>query len=542
MRWKLIVLIQLTVIAVSAQEPASFLEGSVSFLTAQNVYVKFDNTSAIEIGDTLYLKRPDSWEPLLTVSQKSSISCACIPLGPMPVKGTLVFAITWKDAQSEKVVPLPEQQPVAPPLPPDAPLQIPEDAEETPPSDNSEKTATRQRIMGRFSAASYSTLTKGSNQHRMRYSLNWKGENLGESPFSVEGYLTFRHTAGEWEEVRENLFDVFKIISLAVRYDPTVRTSISVGRRINARISSMGAIDGIQVEHGWGKVRIGVMAGSRPDFMDYSINPALLQGGAWIGFDLGSSWARFQNTAAFVEQRNGPRTDRRFLYFQHSGTWFTHLHLFLSSEVDLYRKVGQETSSTLSFTNLFASLRYRFSRQLSASISYDNRKNVIFFESYKNFIDQLIEQESRQGLRFQIQYKPWRLVSIGANASWRFQASGANPSRNLNGYVTMARIPWISGSMTVSGNILSTGYLQSNMYSIRYMREIVRGRVSADAYYRWIDYTYPSDFRLHNDLAGINVTCRLTRLLAIHLYYEAAFGSENTDISRLNAKITHRIQ
>lgn len=109
-------LILLSVYAVSAQEPASFLEGSVSFLTAQNVYVKFDNTRAIEIGDTLYLKHPDSWEPLLTVSQKSSISCVCIPLGPMPVKGTSVFAITWKDAQSEKIVPpLPEQQPVAPP-------------------------------------------------------------------------------------------------------------------------------------------------------------------------------------------------------------------------------------------------------------------------------------------------------------------------------------------------------------------------------------------------------------------------------------------
>jgi hypothetical protein len=342
--------------------------------------------------------------------------------------------------------------------------------------------------------------------------------------------------------VQENVYDVLKILSLSLRYDITDRASVSLGRRINPRISSMGAIDGLHYEQAFGRFQVGVIGGSRPNVQDYRIDPNLLQAGAYLGYAVNAERSALQHTLAFIEQRNGAAVDRRFMYYQHNATYRKAWGVFLSSEVDLYRKVGDTISNTFSLTNLYASVRYRFSSRLNASLSYDNRKNVIFFESYKNYIDQLIEQETRQGLRLNVSYRPWKLLSLGANASLRFQASGANAARNLHGFATLSRVPWMGGSATLTYNYLETSFLSGHIYGFRYLRDIVRGKVSADAYYRWVDYHYPGfDTDTHQDIAGLNLSFRITRMLALHVYGETTIVPGEEDVRRINLKIIQRI-
>ncbi|MCK7529797.1 MAG: hypothetical protein MZV63_01430 [Marinilabiliales bacterium] len=63
--------------------------------------------------------------------------------------------------------------------------------------------------------------------------------------------------------MQDDLFSALKIYNLSIRYDLNESTSFSLGRRINPRIASMGATDGIQFEKSVKNFTIGVLAGSR---------------------------------------------------------------------------------------------------------------------------------------------------------------------------------------------------------------------------------------------------------------------------------------
>jgi len=51
----LLVLFLFLCLCTYSQNSPEFLNGKVSFITTQNVYVKFDNTEGILVGDTLYV-------------------------------------------------------------------------------------------------------------------------------------------------------------------------------------------------------------------------------------------------------------------------------------------------------------------------------------------------------------------------------------------------------------------------------------------------------------------------------------------------------
>jgi hypothetical protein len=83
-----------------------------------------------------------------------------------------------------------------------------------------------------------------------------------------------------------------------------------------------------------------------------------------------------------------------------------------------------------------------------------NRKNIIYYESYKSYIDQLIDDETRQGLRVGANYHISKLFTWGFNASWRFQKSEINLSKNLNTYLNISKLPIINATASLSANIL----------------------------------------------------------------------------------------
>ena len=538
-----IIFLCITAWSLQAQERSIVAEGTISFVTASNVYVKFADTEAIPVGDTIYMKQAGRWQPALVVLQKSSISCVAQAVGQWtPEKGQTMYVLTPvplliapEETEPEVVSPTLVEPPITNLPPPQDELEGDVEAEAM-------TTDRKEKITGRLSAASYSVFSDDAPRHRLRYGLSFRGDHLRGSRFSTEAYLTFRHTAGEWEDVTDNVFDALKIFNLAVKYAPTDRTLLTLGRKINPRISSMGAIDGLQAEHSFGGFQVGLMTGSRPNFQDYRIDPSMFQAGAYIGFSTQTPGRSQQNTLAFIEQHNGAAVDRRFVYFQHTDNLLPNLNVFASCEMDLYQKVNEEVSNTLTLTNFFTSLRYRFSRTLSASVSYDNRKNVIFFESFKNYIDQLIDEETRQGLRVSANYGVFKRISLGANTSWRFQKNNTNNSRNINGYLTYSRLPVIKGNLSLTINALETSYQKSRFYGCRYTRDFFKGRLNGDVYYRWVDYmpTY-SESTIHQDIAGLSMSWRITRKLSLYLYYEETFDARYPTVSRFNAKLMQRI-
>ena len=141
-------------------------------------------------------------------------------------------------------------------------------------------------------------------------------------------------------------------------------------------------------------------------------------------------------------------------------------------------------------TSLFFSLNYRSSRKWSWSASYDARKNVIYYESYKNFIDQLIDQETRQGARIRFNYRPFKFVTFGSSAGYRFQKDHQNTSKNLYSFLSFSRIPWIKMSATISNTLLESNYLKGNIYGIMLAKDLLNGKLFSEINYRKLDYRY----------------------------------------------------
>jgi len=536
-RMKYIIPILLLVIAISSLQGQTEIitqKGTVSFVSSKNVYVKFDNTKDIKVGDTLFFNQNSNIIPSLVVANKSSSSTVCTPIIERKFqKGDDLIANSVIVKEIEK-----EEEPL---LPKEDGLTLPNSPIITPEED--EEPAIKQQIRGRISAASYSSLSNYRNSHRMRYAMAFRGNNLGGSKFSTDAYVTFRHPVGKWDEVKNNLGRALKVYSLSASYDFTPSTRLTLGRKINPRLSSVGAIDGAQFEKGIGNFTLGAVAGTRPDYSNYGFNPNLFQYGGYASFTPSKKTSFGHTTLGFMEQTNNSRIDRRFAYFQHSGQLTKQLHLFSSFEIDLYENINNQVNNQPQLTNLYMSLRFRVSRTLRLSASFDSRKNIIYYESYKNFIDQLIEDETRQGLRFGFSFRPTKNITWGINAGMRFQKSQNNTSRNINSFVSLSKTPWLPVRTTIRASILETDFLNSRVYGVRFSKPLIKKKLNAEVYYRNVNYLYrnsESGTAVRQHIGGASLSYRLSKKLSWHLFYEGTFDNKNPTFSRINMRIIKR--
>ncbi len=512
--------------------------GAVSFTSSKNIYIRFPQTKSIKVGDTLYVRKEADIFPAIVVTNKSSSSCVGLKLSSDTFKlGDQIF---FKFQPAEKPEPKPKNQ-----------LENQEKSEgvaltETAPkhSEPDKKIQTSNLWKGRLSAASYSYLgdISSSNSTRFQYTLSLQGNKLAGGKLYLDSYVSMRYRTDEWEQVTHDLGTALKVYSLAATYEFNKNNILSLGRKINANLSNMGAIDGIQFEKKLHAFSIGCAVGSRPNISDYGYNLNLLQAGIYVHHELSYHQDHsISHTVAVVEQQNHGQTDRRFLYIQHSSNLFRKLSLFGSSEIDMYAKIHDTVKSNFNLTNLYLNLRYRLLKNLSVSGSYDARTNVIYYETYKNDIDRLLDEETRKGLRFQINYQPIRFVSISAGTNLRFQNSGGNTSKNYNIYLSHYRIPLLLGSLTLSGNYLTTDYLKSRVEGIQFSKDIFNGKLYFDLYYRRVNYTYLNfEYTSTQHLSGLSVNLRVNKMLTMGVYSEYTSEPEHSYL-RLNGRIMLRI-
>jgi hypothetical protein len=511
-------------------------EGTVSFITSQNVYVKFKSTENIAVGDTLFIIHDTKRIPVLIVKDMSSISCVCTPIT------TKALAVSDKILTQPKIIqPRKATEVIA------VPVIQPAQIADTVTLKKEMPKELKQDISGRIAVSAYSNFSNMSDfSQRMRYTFSLNARNIADSKLSAETYISFAHKFNEWSEVKENIYNGLKIYSLSLNYAINMNNNIWFGRKINSRLSNVGAIDGLQYETKYKSITAGVFAGSRPDYMDYSFNASLLQYGGYLSHDLTTAKGNMQSSVAFVEQKNNGYTDRRFAYFQHSNALLTKLYFFGSVEFDLYNKVLNTQDSTYtqdntpSLSNLYVSLRYRIIKQLSLSLSYSNRQNIIYYETYKNIIDQLLEASAMQGYMFQVSYRPGKKISIGANAGYRFSKQDPRPSKNLYSYVTYSIVPWINASATLSATLLETSYINGSIYSLGFSRDIIPGKLSGGLGYRYVNYKFVNnEAPLVQHMAEMDLTWRIMKKLSCSLNYEGTF-EKGRNYERIYVNLTQR--
>lgn len=496
-------------------------EGSVTFKSSKNVFVRFNSTESIITGDTLFSDAFGIWKPALIVTQKSSTSCVCTSLtSDNIVVGQRISFFSKsppiQEIKSDDVV-----------MPETLQLIVTPDSIK---NDSLTRKVRKQLINGRLTSSTNASINSdnNSNFHRIRTAFSLNIQNIRNSSFSTQAYITYRHRYGI-DQSTTGFYDDFKVFTLAVQYAPGDKLNVWIGRKMNNNMANMGAIDGIQSEYKLNRLTIGAFAGTRPDFTDFTFNPALNQFGAYIVRNDKTNFGMAQTSLAFAEQQNDFKTDRRFVYFQHNNSLIKNLNLFLSSELDLYKKINGDISNKPNITSVYLSLRYRLRKNLSISTSYDNRRNIIYYESYQTFIDQLVAQETRQGFRLQMNYSPFKSISINASTFYRYQGDNPIPTKNYVGNINFNNIPRLKMNVAVNANLLESYYFKGTIIGGRVSDDFLKGKINAELNYRNVNYTFfNSETSLKQHIAGFNLNFNLLKKTSLILSYEGTFEPKTT--------------
>jgi len=511
------------------QSSPEVLNGKVSFITSQNVYVQFDNTDGIRLGDTLYITKDNMLVPALIVNSLSSISC----VGTSLAKNTFTLStsivakkreekkLNKKEGDSRNAVLLshPEVQ-----------------------NTNSKKQVkpNRERIDGRLSVSSYTNLSSAYSSERLRYNLTMNAEHISNSNLSAESYVSFTHLLSfpgrttDWS----GLNNALKIYSLAIKYDLSKTSILTFGRKIYNNMSNIGAVDGLEYEKTSKNFTFGVLAGSHPDYFDYSFNPKLVQFGAFASHNMHNDNGIMQTSFGIFDQLNNFKTDRQFAYFQHSNSLLKNVDLFSSFEVDLYGFVNKQLTNTFNLTSAYISIRFRPFKNLSTSLSYDARKNIYYYETFpQNKIDSTLDKETRQGLRFNVLYRPFKYFALGGNAGYNLPTINTKESMNANSYLCYTQLPFnTTGILTVTG--LKTSYIKSMMvYGLSLNRDFLAGKVNAQIEYRMGNFQYTNTILpTKQNIGQMSLFWRIAKKLTVSANFEGTLET-NSGINNNYANI-----
>lgn len=526
-----------------AQTTDELLAGVVSFKNASNVYVRFASTAKINIGDTLLIKSTGKMIPCLVVIAKSSISCVTTPLKGFDLDPNTPIYFKVKpsndlkqNTKTQDSIPVVDTTKLKT-------LPVTIDTVKT----KSAKKELKQHLYGRITMASYSTFsaTNSSSLHSLTGRVSLSIDHINNSKWSLETYLNYRQNVSSEQKPSGYKTWFFNVYDLSLKYEPSKNLTLSLGRRINNKMASIGAIDGIQADYQLKRFFIGAIAGSRPDIYTYGYNPNLMEFGVYGGFGSNNPKLSHETTLGILEQRKGAATDRRYAYWQHTNRLTSKLSMFSSLELDLYQQLNGVAQLKPRLTSFYYSLNYQFNNKLSMMASYDSRRNIIYYETFiGNEIDRLLADDlNRQGIRFRLNYKLTKRIYSGFSFSNRFQADGQNKSTNFYGFISHSKIPWIGGNLNLSANLNSSNYLQSKILALNYSRNILKDKAGFSLYYRVVDYTYIS--RQTNaglqHYIGSDFSTNLKRNFSFHTMLEWSVKGADNNL-RLNLNLTKRIR
>jgi hypothetical protein len=509
------------------------ITGNVSYKSAENIYVKFDDTQDIKKDDTLFVISRGNFVPVIKVLFTSSKSISGTIIGNNKIKvDDEVIAVIHVKSDIKNT---PVESGII--LLPNAENEI-----KQPVKYYSNTMEVVPKVNGRITIQSYSNFSNANNRfdyQRWRYAFKLSADNIGGSNLSYSQYINFAYRADEWNTINSNMGKALRVYDLALKYDFSTSTSAWVGRHLNRRISNIGSIDGVQFETAFTPFSLGFVVGSRPNISDMGYNIKLFEYGAYISrYDSLGHRGMF-NTFGYFEQTNDSKTDRRFMYLQHSNSIIMNTRLFLSTEVDLFKKINGESKSEVSLTSIFISANIRPSNYVTFYLSYDARKNVVYYETFKNFIDSLFENETRQGFRSRITVKPIRNLFIGANYGYRFRPSDINPSNNYGGYLTYSMIPLIYSGMTFSFTRLYSSYVSGNNWGLRIYKDLNWG-LGLSLGYRNTKYQFTQNIEgITQESVSFNINTSLLNPVYVNFTYEGVFQSKSSS-GRLLVNLSYR--
>ena len=178
--------------------------------------------------------------------------------------------------------------------------------------------------------------------------------------------------------------------------------------------------------------------------------------------------------------------------------------------------------------------------QLSTGLSYSSRQNIIYYETYKDFVERLLDNEALQGWRFRINSRPVKYLALGIRTGYRYRKEDPQTSKNVYAYATYSHVPGINASLTLSTTWFKSSYLSGNIYSTGLSKDLIPGKLSAGLKYRFVDYLYlNSEMALGQNVYEANMSWNVYKKLSLSVYYEGTFETQ-VSYNRLYINISQR--
>lgn len=508
------------------------LIGKVSYLSNQLVYVEFKSTNGIIVGDTLFIRNNNQLIKALVVEYLSSKSGACIRLGEIDFKkGDEVIAII----QNEKKLSGDDVSIDTIGYAVDS-AKVKTDLE-----NKRQIKSSREFSRGKVSLQSYSMMDNYDSYYssqRWRYTLKYYSNQLYDEKVSFYSYMTYSFRGDDRNKFQITNSKYLKVYDFSLKYSINKKSSFSIGRVYDNLISSMGATDGAIYKNDFDIFESGIVLGKRSNTYDNNQTNILPQFGLFLSrTDKVFSGTTF-NTVSFFQQMNRSIIDRRFLYFQHYNDFIPITQFNFSTEVDFFTLNNGIKKSELTLTSVYFNASVSPNKITSFNLSYDGRKDVVYIETYKNFIDSLYENETRHGFKIGANIRPIQNVFVSLNFGKRFMNSDNRRSENYGGFLSWYQIPYINSNFSMNITNLVNSYSNGNSIQFHLSKSFYDDLFNGGISYGFTDLTFSNNAsQLKYNSIGVELSQNLFEKSNININSELV-TSEGKYNLRINVELS----
>ena len=514
---KIIVIIYILLLSVSAE--VKTVQLTVSYISAKHVYLSGGKKQGLQTGDSAKVSRDGKTIAELQVvfTADGSASCKILRQREAIRTGDKVVVYTQMTDKEKEI---------------STKTQITK--KNTPPKKKRLRKKSLTRVSGSVGMQWYRFIDTGERAYNFTQPalhLNLRARKLWNKDYNLRVRFRSRYyeranrssslvPATEW---RNRLY----VFSFSYD-DPKSVINFKAGRILSNAFSGVGYIDGLQLQHNISaRWQWGVFAGFQPELVYSRVQTNRRKYGLYLHYVGGKNTAqRFESTFAASGEYEGSTVSRELIYLQSSyyetGCW----NLYQSMELDLNRQWRKEkTGKDVSLTSLYLSGQVWLSKGLSATMSYDNRRNYYIYE-YRTLADSLFDDAFRQGLRLRFNYRFLKNYRFYLSGGLRQRDAEERLTYSYSGGIFVRNILLRRFSINARAAAFSNVYNRGVTYSVRLYQYLRGGHNLSLAF-------GANEYRLRNyDSGGLNRWARANILFQlpfnfdINGYYEYDWGSD----------------
>ncbi len=395
-----------TALALAATAVAADRPVSVSYVSSSAVYLDAGRADGVGIGDRLRLVRGGETVAELEIDFVAEHSASCRVLEAAREIRPGDRAIRLESGPSATVEEPPAQAP-AETLQVPPPVTIQADS-------YSRYSAPRDTRASGVLALGYRSFSPGfgrsSTETLGRLSLRLR--DIAGKPFDLRIRLRGREIRRDgYGPAVDTSQRSDRLYELALLYDPPAgRFAFRLGRLATGGFSSLGYLDGALGEIRLGQLfAIGAFGGLRPDLAEFGLGSAGEKYGAYVRFatdrDRDSPYAEIVLGGASETSAEG-EIDRDYVTLESRFGSGSRWWLFQRAEIDLNRGWRRETTASSSqVTNAALSGSLRLGQHLRATLSYDQRRSYLTWETRPVLPEEVFTRFFREGGRVALEWQ-----------------------------------------------------------------------------------------------------------------------------------------